>query len=104
MAEPAADDVRAAGPASGRRSMLRAGLGAGAAVLAAGAITRANASDPDGPKGMPQPAGDPGVSPPGDPEWSQMLGPGIGDRVYGSPSRYEADVIRRNVPWLTANA
>ena len=30
--------------------------------------------------------------------------PGIGDRVYGNPSHFEKDVIRRNVPWLTANA
>ncbi len=45
-------------------------------------------------------AGEP--SPPVDGEWSQSLGPGVVDRVYGAPSRFEKDVIRRNVPWLTA--
>lgn len=71
-----------------RRSVLRAGFGAGAAALALAAPRRALADDP---------------SPPADPEWSQSLGPGIGDRVYGHPSHFEADVIRRNVPWLTAS-
>lgn len=66
--------------------MLRAGLGAGAAALAIG---RARADT---------------ATPPADPEWSQSLGPGIGDRVYGHPSHFEADAIRRNVPWLTASA
>ena len=42
------------------------------------------------------------ASPPNDAEWSQMLGPGVVDRPYGQPSRYVKDVIRRNVPWLTA--
>jgi len=73
----------------GRRSVLRAGLRTGAAGLAAAIAERAHAADPP---------------PPAEPEWSQTLGPGIGDQVYGQPSRFEADVIRRNVPWLTANA
>jgi sulfane dehydrogenase subunit SoxC len=50
--------------------------------------------------------GDPALaeaSPPGDPEWSQMLGSGIVDRPYGQPSKFVKDVIRRNVPWLTAS-
>ncbi len=68
------------------RSGLQVGLGAAAlAVMSPG---RAMADDP---------------SPPGDPDWSQSLGPGIGDKVYGSPSDFEKDVIRRNVPWLTAS-
>jgi sulfane dehydrogenase subunit SoxC len=69
--------------------MLRSGLAAGAAGLAAAIPKRAQSAD---------------TSPPAEPEWSQTLGPGIGDLVYGQPSRFEADVIRRNVPWLTANA
>ncbi|MGD0430329.1 MAG: sulfite dehydrogenase, partial [Acetobacteraceae bacterium] len=73
----------------GRRSMLRASLGAGAVGLAVAMPERGRAADP---------------SPPAEPDWSQSLGPGIGDRVYGHPSRFEADVIRRDVPWLTANA
>jgi len=68
-----------------RRVVLRAGLGAGAAAFAAAA----GAAD---------------TAPPADPAWSQSLGPGIGDRVYGHPSQFEGDVLRRNVPWLTASA
>jgi len=41
-------------------------------------------------------------APPADASWSQELGPGVDDRPYGQPSRYVKDVIRRNVPWLTA--
>jgi sulfane dehydrogenase subunit SoxC len=41
--------------------------------------------------------------PPSDPPWSQMLGPGVVDTPYGQPSEYVKDVIRRNVPWLTAS-
>jgi sulfane dehydrogenase subunit SoxC len=69
--------------------VLRSGLAAGAAGLAAAIPERAQSAD---------------ASPPAEPEWSQTLGPGVGDLVYGQPSRFEADVIRRNVPWLTANA
>jgi sulfane dehydrogenase subunit SoxC len=41
-------------------------------------------------------------SPPSDAPWSQMLGPGVVDKPYGEPSEFVKDVIRRNVPWLTA--
>jgi len=41
--------------------------------------------------------------PPKDAPWSQSLGPGIVDRPYGQPSQFVKDVIRRNVPWLTAS-
>jgi sulfane dehydrogenase subunit SoxC len=40
--------------------------------------------------------------PPKDPPWSLSLGPGVVDRPYGQPSAFVKDVIRRNVPWLTA--
>jgi sulfane dehydrogenase subunit SoxC len=30
------------------------------------------------------------------------MGPGVTDRPYGKPADFEAGVIRRNVPWLTA--
>ena len=43
------------------------------------------------------------VFPPKDAPWSQSLGPGIVDRPYGRPSDFVKDVIRRNVPWLTAS-
>ncbi|MEO8977446.1 MAG: sulfite dehydrogenase [Casimicrobiaceae bacterium] len=42
------------------------------------------------------------ASPPADPAWSHTLGAGVVDRPYGNPSAFEKDVIRRNVPWLTA--
>ncbi len=68
--------------------MLRGGLATGVAAVVAASPGRAGAEDP---------------SPPGDPEWSQSLGPGVGDTPYGQPSKYESDVIRRIVPWLTAS-
>jgi sulfane dehydrogenase subunit SoxC len=40
--------------------------------------------------------------PPNDAPWSQTLGPGVVDKPYGEPSEFVKDVIRRNVPWLTA--
>ena len=70
-----------------RRGFLKAGLAAGGA--AAAAATTANA------------AGDPAileVQP-----WAQQLGDGVDARPYGSPSPHEAHVVRRDVPWLTAD-
>ena len=69
-----------------RRQFLKAGLAAGGAAAAA---TAAHA------------AGDPAiieVKP-----WAQELGEGVDARPYGSPSEFESHVIRRNVPWLTAD-
>ncbi len=37
------------------------------------------------------------------PDWSRYLGAGVADQPYGMPSEFEAHVIRRNVPWLTAS-
>ncbi len=68
-----------------RRGFLKAAL-AGGAGLAAG---RAAAE------------GDPAITelqP-----WNQYLGDGVDARPYGHPSEYEADVVRRNVDWLTAD-
>jgi len=39
--------------------------------------------------------------PPNLPEWSRSLGPGVIEEPYGTPSRHEADAVRRYVPWLT---
>jgi sulfane dehydrogenase subunit SoxC len=73
--------------ASGRRMFLSLGAAAaGTAVL-----------------GRAAGAGTPNAFPPQDPPWSQTLGPGIVDRPYGRPSQFVKDVIRRNVPWLTAS-
>ena len=35
--------------------------------------------------------------------WNQDLGPGVDAAPYGVPSQFESDVIRRSVPWLTAD-
>ncbi len=65
--------------------MLKAAAGTlGAASLARGAA-----------------AGNPDNLPPNPPEWSRSLGPGVIEEAYGTPSRHEAHVLRRYVPWLT---
>src|SRR6476620_8208246 len=40
--------------------------------------------------------------PPNVANWTRQLGEGVGVRAYGVPSKYEKDVVRRTVPWLTA--
>jgi len=60
----------------------------GAAGLAAGA----SAARADNVKNLP-----PNVA-----DWTRQLGEGVGVRAYGNPSKYEKQVIRRTVPWLTA--
>ncbi|MFZ0775117.1 MAG: sulfite dehydrogenase [Xanthobacteraceae bacterium] len=71
---------------SSRRSFLRLGAAAaGGAML----VRTGNAAAPES-------------SPPGEPDWTEATGSGVVDRPYGAPSKFEKDVIRRNVPWLTA--
>jgi len=48
-------------------------------------------------------AGNPKNLPPNVPEWTRVLGDGVAVRPYGKPSKYEANVIRRDVSWLTAS-
>ncbi len=71
-----------------RRSFLRAGLAGGAAIAggAGGAFA----------------AGDPLITEIQD--WNRYLGEGVDARPYGSPSQFEAHVVRKNVPWLTSDA
>jgi len=45
---------------------------------------------------------DPGNLPPNVPMWGHYLGDGVEAQPYGTPSPYEAHVVRRNVRWLTA--
>ncbi|AEI03904.1 sulfite oxidase Sox [Afipia carboxidovorans OM5] len=86
------EDARKASLAAGvervqvpRRLLLKmAGVAAGAALIDGRA---ARADD---------------AAPPADNEWSQSLGAGVVDQPYGKPSAEQVDVIRRNVPWLTA--
>ena len=73
-------------PKPSRRGFLKAGLGAGA--LAATAATARAAGDPAILEVQP---------------WAQELGEGVDARPYGTPSEHEAHVVRRNVPWLTAD-
>ena len=35
--------------------------------------------------------------------WAQGFGDGVDATPYGMPIRFEEDVVRRNVPWLTAD-
>ena len=46
---------------------------------------------------------DVGGVPPNVPNWSKSLGPGVLTHPYGKPSPYEDHIVRRNVPWLTAD-
>ncbi|MGJ4886778.1 sulfite dehydrogenase [Bradyrhizobium sp. HKCCYLRH3099] len=48
-------------------------------------------------------AGNPANQPPNVPEWTRTLGEGVAVRPYGKPSKFEKDVIRRDVEWLTAS-
>jgi sulfane dehydrogenase subunit SoxC len=41
--------------------------------------------------------------PPNVPDWSKVLGDGVAARPYGTPSKYEAHVVRQDVEWLTAS-
>ena len=70
-----------------RRAFLR---GAATASLGAMAARGAAAQAPDPLITDPQP-------------WAQGLGDGVDVTPYGLPIRFEDDVVRRNVPWLTAD-
>ena len=48
-------------------------------------------------------AGNPRNLPPNVPPWTRSLGDGVATRPYGSPSKFEQHVVRRDVPWLTAS-
>lgn len=37
-------------------------------------------------------------------DWNRYLGDGVDKRPYGTPSKFEKNVIRRDVSWLTASA
>jgi len=36
-------------------------------------------------------------------DWASYLGVGVDETPYGLPIKFESDVVRRNVPWLTAS-
>ena len=37
-------------------------------------------------------------------DWARTPGDGVDKRPYGTPSKFEKNIIRRDVPWLTASA
>ncbi|MBX2854666.1 MAG: sulfite dehydrogenase [Rhodobacteraceae bacterium] len=71
--------------AASRRGFLAGGLAAGASAAVA---TAARADDPAITSVQP---------------WAQQLGDGVDARPYGYPSEFEKHVVRKNVPWLTAD-
>jgi sulfane dehydrogenase subunit SoxC len=74
-----------------RRDFLRNGLAfAGSAALGSTALLRSATAEDN--------------LPPNIPPWTRSVGPGVVTNPYGSPSEFEADVVRRTVPWLTASA
>jgi sulfane dehydrogenase subunit SoxC len=70
-----------------RRALLRG------AALAGGAMACRAAAGPAA-------ADDPAIT--AVPDWGRSLGPGVDAAPYGLPSPHEARVVRRSVPWLTA--
>ena len=75
------------GKGTSRRAFLRGSAAAAAGAVAAGA---AKASGPDPLITEVQ-------------EWANGLGDGVDATPYGLPIKYEGDVVRRNVEWLTAD-
>ncbi|MBZ8132011.1 sulfite dehydrogenase [Afifella sp. IM 167] len=69
-----------------RRGLLTAGLAMGGAALSARAASA---------------GGDPAILEVQD--WNRYLGDGVQARPYGTPSQFEAHVVRRDVEWLTAS-
>lgn len=71
-----------------RRGFLGGGLAAASGLVAA---SNARAASPD-----------PAITEIQD--WNRYLGDGVDAAPYGVPSEFESHVVRRNVPWLTADA
>lgn len=70
--------------AASRRAFLKGGLAAGAALAAGSAA-----------------AGEQVITEVQD--WNRYSGEGVDARPYGTPSQFEAHVVRKNVPWLTSD-
>lgn len=78
-----------------RRNFLKKGMVA-AGAMASGAVATGVVADS-------AVAGNSNL-PPMEPAWGRQLGAGVVDKPYGSPSAYEREVVRRTVPWLTAES
>jgi len=72
----------------GRRELLKAGLTGAGAVAAVGATSAVSSAQ---------------TIPAGIPDWTRYNGAGVDAEPYGVPSRFEGNVVRRHVPWLTAS-
>lgn len=80
-------------PSNERRRFLRNGLFTAAGAMVGGALGGLS----------PRLAAAEEAFPPGIPAWTRALGAGVVANPYGTPSAFEKDVIRRTVPWLTAD-
>ena len=74
-----------------RRFLRAAGLAGASAAIAAGPSIAGEPAKPD-----------PLITEVQD--WARYLGDGVDKRPYGSPSKFEKGVARRDVSWLTASA
>ena len=75
-----------------RRAFLKSGLALGGAA-AAGAAATGVAAAANGESAILEKK-----------DWNQYPGDAVDEAPYGSPSEFEKDVNRKNVPWLTAEA
>ena len=71
-----------------RRALLRSGAATGAALVGGSAMAQDGTPDPLITELQ---------------DWASYTGDAVDATPYGMPIRFEADVIRRNVPWLTAD-
>ncbi|WP_322865989.1 sulfite dehydrogenase [Aquicoccus sp. G2-2] len=71
-----------------RRALLKGAVGAGVAGMAASVARAAGTPDPMITEVQ---------------DWARYTGDGVDVTPYGLPIEFESDVIRRNVPWLTAD-
>lgn len=79
------------GAAMSRRAFLRASTILAGGSWVVGRVARAAAAAVDNAEHLPLHV----------PAWSRYLGTSVDDRPYGMPSRYEAEVVRLSVPWIT---
>ncbi|MEH2510095.1 sulfane dehydrogenase subunit SoxC [Nitrobacteraceae bacterium AZCC 1564] len=86
MSDQSSADIR-----SRRRFLAGAGVAGAGAVLSAIPAVAGESAKPD-----------PLITEVQD--WNRYLGDGIDKRPYGMPSKFEKNVIRRDVSWLTASA
>ena len=83
-------------PKESRRNFLKKGFFfsvTAAAALGGVGASKLYAEDHVNPKNLP----------PNDPKWGLKWGRDVNANPYGVPSKYEKNVVRRMVPWLTAD-